>query len=139
MKRKYRIKRGKKIIEREYCYIPFRYILAILISLLEIVAVLGIAVACCYFSPYLLALAAVTEVLCLIRIVASDDNPEYKVPWIVVVLTLPIIGFMLYLTFYSRKLKRKYVKRLNELQEYDYKEGDGELLMQLEKLQKSLN
>ena len=39
MKAKYRYFDGKKEVEREYSYIPVRYILAVFITLLEVVAV----------------------------------------------------------------------------------------------------
>ena len=49
MKRKYKVRTGKKTVEREYSYIPVRYIIAVLITLLEILAIIGIVVACCYY------------------------------------------------------------------------------------------
>ena len=42
MKRKYSYFDGKKQTEREYSYIPVRYILAVLITLFEVLAVIGI-------------------------------------------------------------------------------------------------
>lgn len=42
MKRKYKVKTFTKTIEREYNYIPIRYILAALITLLEVLAILFI-------------------------------------------------------------------------------------------------
>jgi len=90
-------------------------------------AVIGAVVACCYYIPFFYAAAAVTQVACVISIVASDDNPDYKVPWLLCVLLLPIAGFMLYFMFYSRKLKRKYIKRLKELRDSGYEKDDREL------------
>ncbi|MBR2353968.1 MAG: hypothetical protein IKB75_02695 [Clostridia bacterium] len=52
MKRKYRISTGKETVEREYNYIPVRYIIAVLITLFEILAIIGMVVACCYYIPY---------------------------------------------------------------------------------------
>ncbi|MBO5255987.1 MAG: hypothetical protein J6C42_00620 [Clostridia bacterium] len=49
MKRKYKISTGKETIEREYNYIPVRYIIAVLITLFEILAIISIVVACCYY------------------------------------------------------------------------------------------
>lgn len=40
MKRKYSYFDGKKQTEREYSYIPLRYILAVFIALLEVLAVI---------------------------------------------------------------------------------------------------
>ena len=105
MKRKYSYFDGKKQTEREYSYIPFRYILAVFIALLEVLAVIGIVTALCYYVPYFYLAAWATEFFCVIRIIASDDNPDYKVPWLLFVLIIPIAGFMLYFMFYSRMLK----------------------------------
>lgn len=118
-------------VEREINYIPVRYILAVGISILEVLAVIGIVVFLCYYVPYFYLAAWITEIACVIKIIASDDNPDYKVPWLLVVLTVPIAGFMLYFLFYSRKLKRKYVKRLDELKSLSYQYDDTSLMEQL--------
>ena len=128
MKRKYQISTGKETVEREYNYIPVRYILALLITLFEILAIIGIVVACCYYIPYFYIAAYLTEIFCVIKIIASDDNPDYKVPWLLFVLILPIAGFMLYFLFYSRKLGKKFVRRLEELKKYRYEKDQKEIL-----------
>ena len=46
--------------------------------------------------PYFYIAALLTELFCVIKIIASDDNPDYKVPWLLCVLVVPIAGFMLY-------------------------------------------
>ena len=133
MKRKYKVRTGKETIEREYSYIPVRYIIAVLITLLEILAIIGIVVACCYYIPYFYVAAFITEVFCVIKIVASDNNPDYKVPWLLFVLILPIAGFMLYFLFYSRKLQEKFVRRLDELKKYRYERNQTKILNELER------
>ncbi|MBE6567557.1 MAG: cardiolipin synthase [Ruminococcaceae bacterium] len=128
MKRKYRVKTGTKTIEREYNYIPVRYIVAVLITLLEIIAIIGIVAVCCYYIPYFYIAAWLTEIFCVIKIIASDDNPDYKVPWLLFVLILPIAGFMLYFLFYSRKLNKRFIRRLDELKRYGYEKENGAVL-----------
>ncbi|MBQ8567110.1 MAG: cardiolipin synthase [Clostridia bacterium] len=115
MKRTYKYNAGNREIEREINYIPTRYIFAMLITVFEIAAIIGIVFACCYFIPYFYILAWLTEIGCIIKIIASEDNPDYKIPWLLFVLILPVAGFMLYFIFYSRKLQKKYIKRLEEL------------------------
>ena len=133
MKKKYKVRTGKETIEREYNYIPVRYIIAVLITLFEILAIIGIVVACCYYIPYFYIAAFVTEIFCVIKIIASDDNPDYKVPWLLFVLILPIAGFMLYFLFYSRKLQKKFIRRLDELKRYRYERNQEEILGELER------
>ena len=127
MKRKFRYNLNEKEYEREYNYIPFRYILAILITIFEVVAMISIVVALCIYVPYFYVLCYLTEIACIIKIIASDDNPDYKVPWLLFVMILPIAGFMLYFIFYSRMLKKKYVKRLKALKDNSYHKDDTKL------------
>lgn len=115
---------NQKTVQREINYIPVRYILAVFVTLFEVLAVIGIVVALCYYVPYFYLAAWVTEIFCVIRIIASDDNPDYKVPWLLFVLIVPVAGFMLYFMFYSRKLQKKYVKRLEELKSHGYRKDD---------------
>ena len=131
MKRKYTYQAGKKTVEREVNYIPVRYIIAMMVTILELFAVIGTVAALCYFVPYFYLAAWATEIVCVVRIISSDDNPDYKVPWLLFVLILPIVGFMLYLIFSSRTLKRKYRKRLKDLEAFSYLKDDTEALAEL--------
>lgn len=124
---------NKKKVQREINYIPFRYILAVLITLFEVLAVIGIVISLCYYVPYFYLAAWATEIACVIRIIASDDNPDYKVPWLLFVLIIPIAGFMLYFMFYSRTLQKKFIKRLENLKKQSYKQNDSELFDKLRK------
>ena len=136
MKKTKRYKVNGRTIERTVNYIPVRYILAIMITMLEVLTVIGIVFALCYFVPYLYIAAWLTEISCVIRIISSDDNPDYKVPWLLFVLILPIAGFMLYLLFSSRTLKRRFVRRLNEMKALTYPSRDEELLVRLRETDK---
>ena len=131
MKKKIRYDVNGQTVEREVNYIPFRYIIAVLITLFEVLAVIGTVIALCYYVPYFYLAAWVTEIACVIRIIASDDNPDYKVPWLLFVMILPIAGFMLYFMFYSRTLQKKYIKRLGNLKKQSYKQNDSKLFDEL--------
>ncbi len=124
MKRKYSYQVNEKTVEREYLYIPVRYILAILITLLEVLAVIGIVLALCYYVPYFYIAAYLTSIGVILKIISSDDNPDYKVPWVLFVIVLPVAGFMLYFLFYSRKLKKRFIKRLKDLHAHTYEKDD---------------
>lgn len=124
---------GDDNLKRRMKYIPTRYIIAGLISLFMVLAVIGFVFQLCYHVPYFYCVALVTQVFCVIRIIASDDNPDYKIPWILCVVILPIVGFMLYFLFYSRKLKKRFIKRLRILRNQGYKKENNELLLDLEK------
>ncbi len=78
MKRKIRYDVCKTTIEREINYIPLRYIFAILVTVLEITAIIGIVIILCHYVPYFYLAAWMTEIGCVIRIISSDDNPDYN-------------------------------------------------------------
>lgn len=131
MKKKNKYHVNKKKIESSNSYIPIRYIFAASISLLEVLLVICTVVALCYFVPFFYLLAYLTQIFCVLNIIASNDNPDYKIPWLLLVIILPIVGFMLYFLFYSRKLKKKYIKRLKYLYEKGYEKDDTLLLSKL--------
>lgn len=89
--------------------------------------------ACCCFIPYFYLAAWATEIACVIRIIASDDNPDYKIPWLLFVLILPIAGFMLYFLFYNRTLQKRFIRRLQMLKDRGYKKEDSMLFDALKK------
>lgn len=128
MKKKIKYQVGNKTIEKETNYIPIRYIIAILITILEILTIIGIVIALCYFVPYFYIAAYITAFACELKIISSDDNPDYKVPWMLVVLVIPVAGFMLYFIFSSRKLKNKYIKKTQDLKQLSYKIDQTEIL-----------
>lgn len=58
------------------------------------------------------AIALIVDLITLVAIVNKDANPEYKVTWIVVVMCLPILGTVLYLSFYRRRVTKREEKLL---------------------------
>ncbi len=132
MKRKIKVSLGNnKVIEKTINYIPIRYIFAVLITILEVFAIIGVVIALCIYIPYFYLAVAITTFLILLKIVAADDNPDYKIPWMIIVLTIPVVGLMLALIFGSRKLKKKYIKRLEALKSLSYQKDDEALLENL--------
>ena len=136
MKRTIRYNQGKKTVEKELVYIPARYIMAVMFTVIEILLVIGILVLLCIYVPYMYVAALLTQIFCVVKLISSDDNPDYKVPWLFFVLVLPVAGFMLYFMFYSRKHKRKYIKRLNILKDKSYVRDDSELFKELKEKNK---
>lgn len=64
------------------------------------------------------------EIYCVIQTIVLDDNPDYKVPWLLFVLIISIAGFMLYFMFYSGTLQKKFIKRLGKLKRHSYTKDD---------------
>ena len=131
MKKQLRYYVNQKEVVRDVSYIPVRFILAIVLALLATLAVMAIVVLLSIYVPYFYLLMWATEIACVIRIASSDDNPDYKVPWLLVVLVIPVAGLMLYLMFHSRKLKKKYIRRMHRLKRMAHTRDDAEDLAAL--------
>ena len=120
-----------RTVEREINYIPVRYILALFLAVMETVAVVAIVILCCQRIPLFYTLAWLTEIGCVIHIIACDEAPDYKIPWLLLVLVVPVAGFMLYFLFGSRKLRRKFVRRLEDMRKQTYAQRTRELTEEL--------
>lgn len=112
-------------------YIPMRFILAILIIILETVAVLGIVILCAIYIPYFYLAMWATEIFCVLKIINSQENPDYKIPWLIVVICVPVAGFMIYFLFYDRRLDRKQRKRIKKIYRQQVKTKDEATLNKL--------
>ncbi len=117
-------------------YIPGRFIIAILLIILETLAVIGAVILCAMYIPYFYIAVGITEIWCVLRIVNSPENPDYKVPWLIFVICVPVAGFMIYLMFYNRKLDRKFIKRIKSVYSQYVKKDDTEEFAGLEKQDK---
>lgn len=117
MKKSIRVYEKGKYTEKEIIYIPVRYILAILITLIEIVLVIATVFLMAMYVPYFYIAIILTVVGVVISIIATNDNPDYKVPWLLFVICVPIVGFMCYFLFYQRKLSKKFIRRYKRIDE----------------------
>ncbi|MDE7165352.1 MAG: cardiolipin synthase [Clostridiales bacterium] len=115
MKKKIVINEYNKQVEREISYTPFRYIVAIFLVVLETLAVIAVMTFLTMYIPYFYFAVVATQIGVAIAIINRKDNPDYKLPWLFFVMLIPIVGFMLYFMFYSRKLNKKQIKRLDKL------------------------
>lgn len=133
MKKKIVMNENNRMTEREVNYIPFRYIIAILLVILETLAVIAIMTALTIYIPYFYIAVAITQLAVAVAIINSGDNPDYKLPWLFFVMLIPIVGFMLYFMFYSRKLNKKQEKRLRQYISRRTEKDDGPALLQIKR------
>lgn len=96
-------------------YLPFRFVFNMLLILVEVALVMTIVVLITIRSRYMLIAEAVTQLAVAVVIITGNDNPDYKAPWLFFVLVLPVIGFMFYFMFYSRKLGPSQRRKLRKL------------------------
>ncbi len=125
MKRKIIITQNGKTVEKQINYIPARYIISVLLIIAEIISVISIIVLLSMYIPYFWIAVLLTQIGCIISIVARKDNPDYKIPWLLFIMAVPIVGFMCYFLFYERKLSGKGKRRLEKLQHTKIERNNG--------------
>jgi len=67
------------------------------------------------YSLIFVLLSAIVNFSVLISLINRDTNPEFKLTWLSVVTFIPVLGGILYLIFYSRKLRRGEAKFLEDM------------------------
>lgn len=93
---------------RKLCRFLFsRYFVSSLVILLDISLLIYLVVYASRYSVYALLSVIIINFITIFSLVNRDANPEYKVSWLVVMMLLPILGIVLYLMFYSRRLTKK--------------------------------
>jgi cardiolipin synthase len=132
MKKTILTKQRNKVIKKEINYIPIRYIISIFLIIFETVQILAITFFLGIYIPYFSIVLGITEVFCILSIINSEDSPEYKIPWLLVVILIPVVGFMIYFMFYNRKLSKKYIKRLDNIHKEKESIDDSQILKELE-------
>lgn len=116
----------KKEIKKRH-YIPRRFIIAILIALAETLAIIALFAFLCYRQHWLYIVSILIQAGVAISIACADENPDFKVPWILVVLLLPIVGYMLFFLFSKRKVTKRYIAKINYINQSLKKDDKNEM------------
>ncbi len=107
---------------RRICRFVFsRYFLSAILILIELGLIFAGVVGVWENSIYAFIVGCLINLMAIVNLINKDTNPEYKIPWLLVLILLPFVGTILYILFFSRPLKRREAKFLMEL----YKEIDG--------------
>ena len=64
------------------------------------------------YSTYLYAAFVLFSLIIVIWLVAKDDNPSYKITWIILIMTLPVVGWFFYLKFGNKTLPHRYWEKI---------------------------
>ena len=101
-----------------------RRILKFLLSRMVIVGLLLVAELCFLFFvllrcgeylPIVYSFSAVLGVLCVCRIIRTDENPGYKITWIIFVLLTQPFGTVVYVVFSGNKLSRRTKREMSRI------------------------
>ena len=91
-----------------------RYSVCALAISLEVLLLALVIAAASIVSYVFAALMLIVDFATVIAIINRDANPEYKVTWTIVVIALPILGTLLYVIFYRRRITKKEERLLQE-------------------------
>lgn len=69
------------------------------------------------YAAYITLALSVAAVLLVLFIIIKRDETAYKILWLLVILTVPVAGALLYLLFGNRRTARPLQKRLRRVQE----------------------
>lgn len=138
MKKTIRVFEKESYKDKEINYIPLRYILSCMLAILEIAMIIAIVFLLTIYIDYFYILLYVTVICIVVKIIGSNENPDYKVPWIVMVIAIPIVGMMLYFLFSKRVLPKKIIRRLEHLNKEVDTKDHSDILYELKNVNENM-
>ena len=123
---------------RKFRLLMSKYGFSIAIILIELFVIFGIILYMSQIAPLVwVSLVFLVSVATVIAIVNRSMSPESKVTWLIVTF-VPVFGPLLYLMFGERRLSKKELKQLQELNSIAFHENNGrQLYLQLQETDKS--
>ena len=123
---------------RKFRLLMSKYGFSIAIILIELFVIFGIILYLSQIAPIIwVTLVFLISVATVIAIVNRSMSPESKVTWLIVTF-VPVFGPLLYLMFGERRLSKKELKQLQELNSIAFHENNGrQLHLQLQETDKS--
>ena len=123
---------------RKFRLLMSKYGFSIAIILIELFVIFGIILYMSQIAPIIwVTLVFFISVATVIAIVNRSMSPESKVTWLIVTF-VPVFGPLLYLMFGERRLSKKELKQLQELNSIAFHENNGrQLHLQLQETDKS--
>lgn len=98
--------------------LKFMFSRVVIIAFLLLIEILIMMAAVLYFSSYFYIFvysSTVLNLLCVCKIIRTEDNPGYKITWIIVVLMFPPIGIALYFAFSRNRLSQRTLRKMSSI------------------------
>lgn len=92
-----------------------RYFICIAAIVIEVLLMAVLIAVASSYSFIFLIIAAIVDSVAVASIINRDANPEFKVTWVIVVIVLPLLGSLLYMIFYRRRMTKKEEKFLEDV------------------------
>ncbi len=65
-------------------------------------------------------ISLVLSFLAIIHMISKHQCPEFKLPWLLILISFPIVGLILYLLFANRRLSKKQIRDMQKTKENMY-------------------
>lgn len=92
-----------------------RYTVSFLLVLFELLLLFVVMIHYYTYSWIFALVAGVVNFAAFVGIIVRDTNPEFKLTWLAAVLLLPVMGGILYIAFYNRRLRKSEIKFFSEM------------------------
>ncbi len=99
--------RMRQYVNRHFSNLCKRAVYISLFATIQIAFLVWCFVALDKLTPYFLALCVVISLAAAAHILNKNNNPSYKIAWLIPLLGLPIFGGLLYLMFGSRRVDKR--------------------------------
>ena len=76
-----------------------RYTLSAITILLSVMLIFSLVYIASVYSVLIYAALVILDMLVVLSIINREVNPEYKLPWLVISLLIPLFGPLLYVIF----------------------------------------
>ena len=100
-------------------YIHIRLILISLFILLEIIVGISLLILGIFKIPYFWIFICLITIICIARILISNNGKNYKIAWILLILLFPLVGLVLFFLTFNRQLSKKYQRRMQEISDVE--------------------
>lgn len=90
-----------------------RLVIVGVILALQVAWFLVLVVKLSYYSTIINLLLLILSILVVLWVVNKQDNPAYKLAWVIPILSFPILGGLLYLTMGDKKPSKRFTKKLD--------------------------
>ncbi len=99
--------RMRQYVNRHFSNFCKRAVYISLFATIQIAFLVWCFVALDKLTPYFLALCVILSLAAAVHILNKNNNPSYKIAWLIPLLGLPIFGGLLYLMFGSRRVDKR--------------------------------
>ena len=96
-------------------FVLSRMVLVGLLLVAELCFLFVVLLRCGEYLPIVYSFSAVLGVLCVCRVIRTDENPGYKITWIIFVLLTQPFGTVVYVVFSGNKLSKRTKREMSRI------------------------